>query len=506
MVFGWRNSKPSAVPDAGLNPDELSDRELDHRILRGSSWIAVSYGGRNVLSLLSMLVLVRLLEPSAFGLLALASTVILVIEYLQESGLSSAVVQRRENVREAAGSALIFAPLAGGLLYAVAFVAAPSVAQWFDAPQLKDVLRVLSLVLVLRGFGIVPNAILERELRFKDRTKSELSAALAQVSVALSLAFSGAGVWSLVGGQLAASAVSTTIVWFLIPWRPSPRAADWTVLREMFRYGRFVTGTNIVNLLNNTLDTIVVGRFLNPAALGFYAVAYRLSDMPNAVIGYVLGRVMFPVYSLLQQDFARFRRTYLQNLQRNALFALPTSVALIVATEPIVLALLGAKWLPAVTPLRILAVVGLVTTFVAPSGEVFRGAGKPHLGFIFAVPHALLFLPALLLLVPRFGITGAAAAILIVRTVMGIPAMVASWRLMGLRSMDVARALGPSALCSAVLAVTLLLLVPSIEALGPVATLALLTASGILIYATATAIFARKVVIPMWTNLRAPRA
>lgn len=475
---------------------------LDSRIMRGSAWVAVSLGGRNLVSLVTMFALVRLLDPKAFGLAALAWVVLTICTQVQDAGTASALVYRRDQVERTAATALVFSSLSSLVLYAGAFVISPFVARIFHEPELTAVLQVMALMLVIRGVGTAPSAILERNIDFRRRAKSDLTGALAQGGVSLTIAFLGGGVWALVIGQLAGSAVTTAVAWIVVPWRPNPRYASFALGREMFRYGRFVSATNVVNLANNTIDNIVVGRLLGAATLGYYAIAFRLADFPNTVIGHIVGRVMFPVYSLLQHERDRFRTAYLQNLQRIAVFALPVSVLLLVAADPVVRGLLGDKWAPAIMPLRVLAVYGLVKSFTAPAGELFKGAGRPHLGLVFGLLQVAITLPALALVVRRYGLTGAAVAMLVSISVVGAIRLVLSLRIVDATLTDLMRALARPVLCSALLGVTLALLLPAADALGPVAGLAMLVSVGLVVYVTATLAFARAVVAPMWGSLR----
>ena len=485
----------------GAAPDE-SHRDLDRKILRGSAWVGVGYGGKQVLQFASMLALVRLVDPSAFGLMALAWTVLFVIDAIQESGVGSAFVYRRDDIECAAASAAVFATLSGLGLAVGCFLAAPLAAHLFHAPKLTDVLRVLSLMLVIRGASVVPAAILERELDFRRRAGAELLATVVQVPVSVGLAVAGAGVWALVAGPLASSLTATVMYWRLVPWRPSPRLANWKVLRELFGYGRFVTLSNLLVVANNTIDNIIVGRLLGTTQLGFYSVTFRLATLPDDVIGYIVGRVMFPVYSRLQDDRPTFSRVYLENLQRIALLALPVSVALIVAAEPIVLGLLGERWRAVVTPLRILGVYALVRAFAAPSSEVFKGAGRPHLVPVFLVPALLLAIPSLFVLVPRFGLNGAALAMLTTVCVVGVAMFTTTMRLLDVRLRTLTRALRPSFLCAGILAAALAAVLPVASSLPPVAGLALVVAVGTIAYLASTVVFARSVVGPWWSTFR----
>ncbi len=496
------------VIQTGLESPEHEpvDPGLDGKILRSSGWVALSLGGWQLASVLSLLVLARLLEPKAFGLVALAWAVLAFAEQIQESGVGSALIHRRHDVERAAASALIWAPLASLILYAATFFVAPLLAHLLHTPGLVSVVRVLGLILLLRGLMVVPRAILERNLDYRARAKADVGAAFVQATVAVTLAFAGFGVWSLVFGALAGAAAQGAILWTVVPWRPSPAAASRRVLIEMMRYGRFVSAGSMLNVFDNTIDNIAIARLLGTTPLGYYAIAFRLADFPNSVIGHVVGRVMFPVYSMLQGDLQAVRRAYLQNLQRIAIVALPVSVGIAVAAKPIVLALFGEKWLLAVAPLRILAFYGLLKSFVAPSGELFKGIGKPHLGPLFSIPHLALAVPVLYVLIRSLRLEGAALGMLVLMAAIGLPAMFLAMRLVHATILDTARALARPILCSALLAVALTLLLGATESLSPVTSLLILVGAGLLVYSGAAAVFARPILTPMWVSIRETRS
>jgi O-antigen/teichoic acid export membrane protein len=482
------------------------DRALDSRIMRGSAWVAVSYGGRSLVSLLTTLALVRFLEPKAFGLVALAWTVLVITDQVQNAGAAAALVYRRKDVERAAGSAFLFVVVSSVVLFGVSQAVAPLLARALGTAELTDVLRVMAILLLTRGIGTIPLALLERDIDFRTRSKCELTGAFTQAAVSLTLAITGFGVWSIVFGQIAGSAVQSALAWIVTPLRPNPRRASFEVVKDLVRYGRYISATNIVNLANNTADNVVIGRVLGATALGFYAVAFRLADFPNTVIAHVVGRVMFPVYSLLQGEVERFRRAFIQNLQRIAVLALPVSVTVLVSADPLVAGLLGDKWSQSATPLRILAAYGLIKSFSGPGGEVFKGAGRPGLGLVTGLLQLAIAVPALIVLVHARGTEGAALAMLGAMAVCGPVKLMLALRLLDGSIREVARALAPSAFCSGLLAGALVLVMRATEGLAPEPRLAILLVTGGLVYLGATMAFARSVVMPMWVGLRGVEA
>jgi O-antigen/teichoic acid export membrane protein len=477
--------------------------DLDRRIVRSSAWVMLSYGGRSLLGMATTLALAHLIAPSAFGVFALASVVLLVIDTVQHGGVGAAIIYRgqRHGATEDA-SAFAFSLTSSIALAAVAVAIAPFFASLLHTPQSAAVLQALAPLVVIRGAAVVPGAILERSMNFGGRAKAELAAGFAQIGVAVALALLGAGVWSLVGGQLAAGAVQTAMLWWIVDWRPRRRDVRLSIIRELVGYGRFVTLGNVLALVNGSLDTAVVARLLGTQALGYYSVGYKLADMPTNVIGYVVGRVMFPAYARLQDDTAAFRRAFLQNLERVALLVLPASVLLFVAAAPIVDALLGEQWHAVVAPLRILAVYGAIRGFAAPCGSVFQAAGRPHLVAVWSLPHALVVIPLLILFSDRWGVVGAAAAVTVSFASSAIPAFVAAARLLQVGWADLMRTLAGPLACSALFGAVLAGLRPPMADLPAAAALAVAVAVGAAVYALAVVVFARAALTPVVSGLR----
>lgn len=494
--------QPEEQVEAGQS---LDGRKLETRILRGTAWIGLGVGARQLLTWLSMLVLVRLLQPESFGVVALAFTVVSALQYLRGSGIWAALVYRRDGIEEAAASALVYTAVSSVVVYGVCFAVAPFVARIFGAGELENVLRVLALLILLGGLGIVPGAILERELRYTANAYCDLGGATVQLVVAVTLAVTGAGVWSLVGGQLANATFVTLLLWWLTPWRPSLRRASWPALTELFRYGRFAGAANVAAFLGGTLDTVTVGRVLGATATGFYSVAFRMGTISESVFSVLIIRAMFPAFAMLRGDPEGLRRTFVQHAQRMALIIVPVTIFMVLAAQPIVLALLGNQWSSIVTPLRLLAIFGLVRALSATAGTVFRGTGRPKLAMWFAVANVVLLVPSLIVLTKALELNGTAIALVVCMTVTTIPALAITIRLVGVSARDLMRTLRPSLVCSGALALSLGILVPVTSGARPIVSLLVLLAGGIGVYLASAAFFARHIVVPMWLDLRGTR-
>ena len=478
------------------------DGGIQRRIVRSAAWVAVGYGGGQAISFASTLLLVRVLEPAAFGIVALALGLIAVLSHVQESGVGAALINRRGEIRTAAGSALVFSAAAGFTLAVFVAVLAPLYAGIARTPDATPFIRALALMLAIRGLAVIPSALLERNLDFKSRTKAELAGNIVQAGVAVALAFAGAGAWSLVAGHLAGNGALLLLMWLLVPWRPSPLDVSLRSIRELLRYGRHVSGANVLAIVSEQLPYTLLARSATTAGVGYFAVAVRLADTPNTLIGNVVGRAMFSFYSRLQDNLEAVRSAYVENLQRTVLFGLPLNVGLAIATEPVVLGVLGAQWEGAIEPLRLLTAVNFLRLVAAPGGDLALGIGRPGLNFIGGGIYFVVLAAALLLLVPEHGTTGAAAALLAATAITCVYAVVLTCRLLRLEFASFFISLVRPALCTLPPAVGIGIAVASTDHLSPLLSLLVILSVAFVLYALSVLTIGRPLITVIVRALR----
>lgn len=479
--------------------------DLDTKIMRSSAWAVLGYGGTQALSLVTMLVLARMLVPEDFGVVALSLAILAVAQIVQESGLGAALIVYRGDVRRAAACVAAFSPAVALGLYAVFFVAAPHAATFFRQPDLTAVLRVMALALVLRGLAIMPLALLERGMRFRPITTIEISAGVAQAATAIALALAGVGLWSLVFGQLAAGLTVAVLAWTFSPERPSPLEAERATLFELTRFGRHVGLANLVNYGNANAAGIVIGRVVGATALGYYTIAARVASLPTSTIGNILGRGVFAAMASVHEEPERVRRIWLENLQRLALLSVPAAIGLALIADPVVHTLFGEQWQPAVVPLQLLALKAVVGTFSATSGEVFQAVHRPQLRVVFEGSYLIVVIPAYIVGARWDGITGAALAGLVVNASWGLLVVSMLMRVLDVRPSELGRAIARPAIGWAAIAAAVLAVRPLVADLSSGAELAVLVCAGASVYLVAVMAFARGILLTMWVNLRGTR-
>ena len=377
------------------------------RVLRSGIWVGLSQVLLAAVNLLRSVALARLLTPEVFGLMALAGIAIRTIETFTRPGIAQALIARKGQFEEVSDTA--FTMLVGrGVILAIALaVAAPWVAAFFEADELKPVLQVLSLVFVIGSFVNINTISRQRELEFRRLTYLSQASTLAGTIITIAAAYWLRSVWALVIGQIATVCVNVGLSYLLVGGRPR-FGLDRRIAEDLLTYGKFITGSSIVLFVANEVDSAAIGKLLGPEQLGYYAMAMTVSTMVTANLSQAVSRIMMPAYSKLQTDIPALRKAYLHTISLVMLLVLPTTLGLIAVSEPLVQVLFGERWMPAVLPLQILAVFGFVRALVSFSGYLFEGMGLPGVAFKMGLLRVGVIIPLLLPMMLKYGLAGAA--------------------------------------------------------------------------------------------------
>lgn len=350
---------------------------LRGKVSRGVFWEGGAMLINRGVGFLVSLVLARLLAPEFFGLLAIAMLAINSLVFLQELGFSSALIYRQSDVDAAANTAHWTVIASSIVLYMVAFILAPLVAQFFRNPEVTPVLRVLALTIIISSLSRVPYTLLFKELDFRKKVVPEFVGSLVGNVSAVLLALAGWNIWALVAGELINASVTTITMFIVSPWRPRLQF-EVKLFKELFGYGKHVAASQVLIFGVTNVDDLFVGRMLGDAALGYYGMAYSVSNTPATNITRLVTRVTFPAFSKMQTDAARMRHAYFEVVHRVALVAMPIALVTIVFASDFVHVLLTDKWAPAIVPMQILAVYGLIRSVAATMGIIFQSGGKPQ--------------------------------------------------------------------------------------------------------------------------------
>lgn len=382
------------------------------RVLRSGIWVGAGQIGMQLLGIVRSVILSRLLTPDVFGLIALAQIVTKAIETFTRPGIAQALIARQNEFEEASATAFTLLVVRGVLLSLALAVAAPFVARFYDAAELEAVLQALGAVFLISSLSSINTIARQRELDYRRLTYLGQTATLIGAIVTVALAWWLRSVWALVIGQIIQVSATAILSYYFLGGRMQ-FAFNRDVARDLYQYSRFITGSSIVFFFVTELDSMVIGKLLEPEQLGFYALAVSISSMTILSLSQIVSGIMMPTYSKLQTDPEKLRNAYLRVQSLVMFFVVPMSAGLICLTEPLIFVVYGEKWLAAAVPLQIAAIFGVPRVILIFNGYLFEGIGKPKVAFYLGLLRLALIAPIIIPMVKAYGLLGAAGTVAI---------------------------------------------------------------------------------------------
>lgn len=417
---------------------------LRSQALSGLRWTASVRLVSQVITWAITLVVIRLLTPADYGLLAMATVFVSFLGMFSELGLGAAVVQKAdvddELLRRAFGVILVIHFSLAALL----MLSAPLIGAFYDEPRVIPVIRVLSLQFVFAGFAVIPDAQLQRRMEFRNRSLLDLSGAIAASVTTLTMALAGAGVWALVAGFILGQIVKTIGTNWLSPFRHWP---DFSVkgMDSLFRFGGHFTAIQVFWMFLSQVDTLICAKLLGKEILGFYSVAMQLASLPSQRISSLVNQVAFPTFSRMQHDLPKVAESVLLGIRILSVVAFPMLWGISSIAPEIVDVILGAKWTTSTLPLQLLALIiplRMVGNFVATA---MQGVGRSDVVLRNVIWASLVLPPAFFIGVYWWGLLGLSVSWLVASPLVFLQGMVRSMPALGIRLGQLAAAMLPSA-------------------------------------------------------------
>ncbi|ADQ84969.1 MOP flippase family protein [Methylovorus sp. MP688] len=350
------------------------------QLISSVRWVGISQASKILFQLASMAILARLLPPSDYGVMAMASVVTTLAGMLREMGTGTAIIQKQELTPEVMSTVFWLNMAMGTVLGLVLWLTSPLIAIFFKEPQLVGVLTLMAIIFPISSSTTVHQALLERSSKFKVLTIMDLMTQAAGLGVAIIAALNGAGVYSFVIPAIVTSLISSVWLWSHSGWNPR---LLWSTheFKVLLHFTGNLTAFNFVNYFSRNADSMVIGRMLGSVALGTYSMAYKLMLFPVQNLTWVVNRVLLPTLSRLQNNKDEAKTLYLKSLNMIVTLTAPMMVGLWVLREPFVAVAFGPKWTAVVAILAWLAPVGLIQSAVSTTGTVFTAYGKTNLMF-----------------------------------------------------------------------------------------------------------------------------
>jgi O-antigen/teichoic acid export membrane protein len=350
------------------------------QVVSGATWNAAGQIAGQVVSLGTIIILARLLKPGDFGLVAMVYVVRGLAYIFAQMGISSAIIQKK-NIDNNYLSTAYWTTFIGGIVIALLVAGiAPAVSWFFKRPELTWITIVTSSIFILGGVSGTHQDLLERNMRFRDISIINVAGSFFGSVVAVIMAFNGAGYWSLVVQEIAATGFKVPLFWKISNWRPKFVFCR-QCFKDIFGFSSFVLMSTLLNFFDRNGDNIIIGKFLGAAQLGFYSLAYNLMLKPLQYISQTTSRALFPALSKVQDDKSLVRKTYLQMVKMISLITFPMMTGLSLISHDVILLVYGEKWLSVVPVFSILCFVGAWQSVGTTVGVILLSQGRPSLAF-----------------------------------------------------------------------------------------------------------------------------
>ncbi|MGN0028851.1 MAG: lipopolysaccharide biosynthesis protein [Marinilabiliaceae bacterium] len=328
---------------------------LKRQAVSGVTWTSIERFTQQVIQFVIGIAIARVLAPSDYGVIGMTAIFFAVAATFVDSGFGSALIQKKDRDEVDYSTCFYFNAVVGGLLYAVLWFASPAIADFYRTPILCDVTRVLGLTLLVNSLSISQTAKMTAEMRFKEMAVISIVTQLVTGAIGLYLAHAGLGVWSLVFQQLGSSLVRLLTMELFLRWRPK-LVFSMASFRHLFSYGSKILCSSLINTIYDNLYTLVIGRTFSAKDVGFYNRGNQFAVLPTNTVLSIFMKVAFPLMSQVQDDAERLKVAYKKFLRVPIFILYPILFGLIALAKPLILVLLGDKWLPAVPLLQVLCI------------------------------------------------------------------------------------------------------------------------------------------------------
>lgn len=380
----------------------------------GIIWSFVSQGGNQVIGLLVTFILARLITPAQFGTIGMVAVFSSFARIFVDFGFSSALIQKKIVSKVDIDTVFCVNLFLGFILSSLFFVAAPYIAEFYDKPELTLLTRALSPIFLISSISGVNRALTIKNLNIKLNTIIALIATIVSSISAIILAYNNFGEWSIIVKMLVDATVISTLYIVLNPVHQKFNFAMHS-FKGLFKFGANVAGDATVNYWSRNADNLLIGKFLGDSSLGIYTKSYAIMMLPLKNISSVIGRVMFPSFSILQDDIPKIRTIYLKATKLIGYITFPLMAGLAILAKSFVLVAFGENWTEMIPIISILSLLGAVQSILSLNGVIYNALGKAYIAFrvsiVMSVIYVLSFVIGILIgdligLVIAYAVTG----------------------------------------------------------------------------------------------------
>ena len=351
---------------------------LQSKTVSSLLWAGLGKYGAQLTGFAISIVLARLLEPSQFGLLGMLTIFLAISNTFINSGFGSALIQKQSPSNDDYSTVFFFNLVMSTLLYVILFFAASHIARFYEQPSLVAITKVLGISLIVNSFGLIHLIRLQKILEFKTLTKISIMSSVMSGAIAIIFAALGFGVWSLVVYSLGSTFVRTILLWVFDSWKPSLSFSKKS-FAELFDFGSKLLMSGLIHTIFDNIYNVVIGKFYSPVSLAFYSRAKKMQSLASSNFIATIQTVTFPVFSKIQNNQLRLESGYKKLLNLVSFLIFPLMILLALIAKPLILVLLGEKWIQTIPYLQVLAIIGMMYPVSALNLNILNVKGRSDL-------------------------------------------------------------------------------------------------------------------------------
>lgn len=405
--------------------------DIAHSSIKSGAWMFARQFIIRMISLVTIAILARHISPAGFGLVALAQVVLQFLVLSQTNGIGTYVIyDRKPGWEDRSHSAFWLNFIITVVELGILFGALPFMSRFYIQPELPYVLAVLGTTYFIQQLGVVPDSLNQRKLCFRPIVIRDTLLNIFSSILGVVMALTGWGIWSLVIPTLITQPINVAASFVIAGWRPRLKFGikDWGPIAK---YSVPLIGTGFLGLVANDGDTLLVGKVLGSQALGFYNVAWNLSNLVGRNITGVVSAVAMPALTMVSSDINRLQEGYRRMLRLLGLVTFPALFMLFALADDVVRLVYGPGWGSVVNLVRIFIIFTVIRSVTSPVGIIYNVVGRSDIGFKFTLGFLPFYLAAIFF-GSQGGITGVAIGVTVVRTIGAIIALWISTRLINL--------------------------------------------------------------------------
>lgn len=338
-------------------------------------WSISAQSIRAISQILISIILMRLVQPEYFGLVAMVNIFVVFLEIFKSIATEVALIQKTEMEEGETSSIFWFNVFMGLMLALILIISSPFICNFYNDVRLSIICQGFAAYLFFNGFNTIPIALLYKKMDFKTIFWLEVQTVILSGTGAILLAINGFQMESLIC-RIILLAVFPLFFWMLFfHWKPS-LFFRWSDIKSHISFGLPVLGDNLLNYFVRNLDDLLIGKYLGKVQLGFYNRGYSLLLFPLSTFSSAVSRVILPLFSESKHDLEFVRKTYLRTTRFVSFVTFPLMLIVFLTAEPVVLLILGAKWIELIPLIRVFAVLGAAQSIGTLDGAVYQALGK----------------------------------------------------------------------------------------------------------------------------------